>query len=456
METRAGGQRAGGVPHLAMAIREHGVMAPANDTVIGTVPARRRALRRQAAPARVPGLRLVRPSSVVPAGLRRAESISTRTLLIGLVVALCASGLVMVLSASAYTSLVDYGSVWSIFERQVLWMAMGGVVFVVFARVPYQRWQRLRRPLLVFALALLVLVLVPHLGASASGSSRWIGFGTLRMQPSELMKLALAVYAADLLARRSQHAGRTGAVVVPLVAVTGMAAFLVLLQPDLGTAIVLGSIAFSCLFAVGVPGRTVAEWMGGAVVLAAVAALAAPYRRARLLSFVNPMAHRLGSGYQVVQSLVGLSSGRLFGLGLGNGREKWGLLPNPHTDFIFSVIGEETGLVGAVLVVALFTTLALVGLRAARRAPDRFGMVLAVAVTCWITAEAIINMGAATGILPVTGIPLPFISFGGSSLLVVMAGTGMLVNVAAQERPATGSGAARSGAASSGQWGSPP
>lgn len=384
-----------------------------------------------------PALRLLRGGrGTAPGGsvAGRLPAVPTRVLLVGLVVALGAVGLVMVLSASAYTSLVDYGSVWSIFEKQVLWMAIGAAVFWGASRVPYQRWTRVRRPLLVVSMVLLVLVLVPHLGESASGSSRWIGVGQLRLQPSELMKLALAVFAADLLARRADRTARTGAVVVPLVAVLGTCAFLVLLQPDLGTAVVLACVVFGCLFAAGVPGRTVAEWMTAGLGLAAVAALAEPYRRARLLSFVDPMAHRLGSGYQVVQSLVGVASGGVFGLGLGNGHEKWGLLPNPHTDFIFSVIGEETGLVGTLVVVALFAALALVGMRVAARAPDRFGMLLATGITCWVTAEAVINIGATIGVLPVTGIPLPFVSFGGSSLVVVMAGTGILANIAGQER----------------------
>jgi cell division protein FtsW len=353
---------------------------------------------------------------------------------VALVVTLSAIGTVMVLSASAYTSLVDYGSVWSIFERQVLWMAVGAVVFVACARIPYQTWQRFRRPILLVAGALLVAVLVPGLGERALGSSRWIGVGQLRIQPSEVMKLALAIYTADLLARRHDRIARTGATVVPLMILLGGIDLVVLLQPDLGTAVVLSCIVLGSLYAAGVPGRTLAQWGGGAAALGAVAALAEPYRRARLLSFLDPMAHRLGSGYQVVQSLVGVSAGRLFGVGLGNGHQKWGLLPNPHTDFIFSVIGEETGLVGAVVVVVLFGLLAIVGLRVARRAPDRFASLLAVAITCWIIAEAVINMGATIGVLPVTGIPLPFVSFGGSSLVVAMAGTGILANIARQHR----------------------
>ena len=260
---------------------------------------------------------------------------------------LCGTGLVMVLSASAYTSLVDDGSVWTIFLRQVLWMALGGIALYVTARMRYDRWRRVRVLLLVGTCCCSWRCSCPGIGVSAGGSARWIGFGQLRIQPSELMKLALAVFAADLLARRADRVHEPGAVVVPLLVVLGLAGVLVLKQPDMGTALVLACIALSMLYAGGVPLRPVLKVLVGVAVLGVALGLAEPYRRARLLSFVNPFAHAQGSGYQVVQSLVGLGSGRLFGLGLAGGREKWGLLPNAHTDFIFSVIGEQVGLVGA-------------------------------------------------------------------------------------------------------------
>ena len=360
--------------------------------------------------------------------------LSTRTGLLAVTGALCVVGLVMVLCASAYTSLQYYGSVWTIFERQVLWMALGGLALWGASRVRYDRWRRWRVLLLVGGLALLVAVLVPGVGVAAGGSSRWIGVGLLRVQPSELMKLALSVFAADLLARRADQVEQVRHVVGPLVVVLGVAALLVLKQPDMGTAIVLVCITFGLLFAGGVPVRPVLKTLAVTIGLGVIVGLAEPYRRARLLSFVNPFAHARGSGYQVVQSLVGLGSGRLFGLGLGGGHQQWGLLPNAHTDFIFSVIGEEGGLVGGVVVLLLFLALAWLGLRAVSRAPDRFGALLAVAATCWITSQAVINIGAVIGVLPVTGIPLPFISFGGSSLVITMVAAGILVNIASHER----------------------
>ena len=222
---------------------------------------------------------------------------------------------------------------------------------------------------------------------------------------------------------------------VPLLGLLTVSGLLVLKQPDMGTAMVLAFITFASLYAGGVPLRPVLKALGATAAIGLIVGLAEPYRRARLLSFLDPFAHAKGSGYQVVQSLVGLGSGHLYGLGLGGGREKWGLLPNAHTDFIFSVIGEEGGLIGTLVVLGLFGVLAWYGLRAADRAPDRFGSLLAVAATCWITSQAVINIGAVIGVLPVTGIPLPFISFGGSSLVITLVAAGILVNVASHERP---------------------
>jgi cell division protein FtsW len=202
----------------------------------------------------------------------------------------------------------------------------------------------------------------------------------------------------------------------------------------MGTALVVGCIVMALLFASGVPLLPVVKVVGSVAVLALVVGLVDPYRRQRLMSFLDPGAHASGSGYQVVQSLIGLGSGGLFGVGLGSGREKWGYLPNAHTDFIFSVIGEELGLVGAVCALLLLGALAWFGLRAATRAPDRFGSLLATALVAWIFAETVINVGAVIGLLPVTGIPLPFISFGGSSLVITMLAAGILVNVARGER----------------------
>jgi cell division protein FtsW len=277
---------------------------------------------------------------------------------------------------------------------------------------------------------------MPGIGVTAGGSARWIGFGQLRLQPSELMKLAMVVFAADIVVKRSDRLAPAKQIIAPVIGVLVLSAGLIIEQPDMGTAMVLSCIAFGVLFMSGVPLAPLTKVLFGFGLVAVVFGLGDSYRRDRILSFVNPGAHQAGSGYQVWQSLVGLGSGHLFGLGLGGGREKWGTLPNAHTDFIFSVVGEELGLVGAVVLLLLFFALAWYGFRAAGRAPDRFGSLLAVGVTIWITSQAIINIGAVIGVLPVTGIPLPFISFGGSSLVITLAAVGILLNIAMQERVA--------------------
>jgi cell division protein FtsW len=377
------------------------------------------------------------PAPAGPTAGRRlgwVSRIGTRRGIAVLVGVLCVFGVVMVGSASPVISLALYGSPWSVLIRQLLWMGLGLTALLILSRVDYHRWQAVRGPLVVVTMALLVVVLVPHLGVTAGGSSRWIGLGAFQLQPSELMKLALAVFAADLLTRRVGRFSEPRVVIVPVLLVLGISGLLILKQPDMGTALVLSAIAFGILFMGGVPMGPIVKILGAFGVVALVVGLADPYRRDRILSFLNPGAHQSGSGYQVWQSLIGLGSGHLFGLGLGGGRQKWGTLPNAHTDFIFSVVGEELGLVGAVVLLALFFALAWFGLRAATQAPDRFGSLLAVGITTWITSQAVINIGAVVGVLPVTGIPLPFISFGGSSLIITMAAVGILLNIASHPR----------------------
>jgi len=364
-----------------------------------------------------------------------ARGIPVRAGLMAVVAALCLFGLVMVGTASPVVSMDIYRTPWMILGEQVLWIAVGSLAMGVLSRIDYRRWRVVRTPLLVVTIGMLFAVLVPHLGVTAGGSSRWIGFGLLRIQPSELMNLALIVFVADLLTRRVARVDDPRAVLVPVLLVLGVAAGLILKQPDMGTAFVLCCVAFGMLFMGGVPLRPMVKVLAGFAVLAVIVGLADPYRRDRILSFLHPAADRSGSGYQVFQSLIGLGSGHLLGLGLDGSREKWGLLPNAHTDFIFSIVGEELGLLGAVLVLVLFFALAWYGLKVAQMAPDRFGSLLAVGITTWIVSQAVINIGAVIGMLPVTGIPLPFISYGGSSLVILMAAMGILVNIAGQERP---------------------
>jgi cell division protein FtsW len=275
---------------------------------------------------------------------------------------------------------------------------------------------------------------VPGLGISVGGSARWLGVGFLRVQPSELAKLAVAAFAADVLTRRADYMNQARMTVLPVALVFSVIALLVVVQPDLGTTVVLSCIVIAVLFIAGVPLPT----MTGIVVLGGAGVLAAGmtegYRRGRLLCFLHPASDPGNACYQLRQSLVGLGTGHVTGVGLGASRAKWGFLPNAHTDFIFTIIGEEVGLVGSLLVASLFVAFAVLGVRTAVRAPDRFGTLLAAGITAWIVGQAFINIGAAIGTLPITGVPLPFVSFGGSSLVIAMAATGILVNIAKQER----------------------
>jgi cell division protein FtsW len=355
-------------------------------------------------------------------------------LLLGLVLLVNLVGLVMVLSASSVQAQHTFGNPWYVFERQVLWLAIGSGALIVFVNIDYRRLRRLSIPLMMVVFLLLLAVLAPGVGLSANGSSRWLGVGSWRLQPSELAKLALVLFGADLLTRRADRMHDLWSTFVPVLAAVFGLGLLIMAQPDMGTTMIVFAIAFALLFVAGTPLGTLVKSFFAGGLLAFIAGMVQPYRRNRLLSFLHPFKDAGNTGYQVVQSYVGLGTGGIFGRGLGNGIEKWGFLPNPYTDFIFAVIGEETGLVGTVVVVLLFAGLAVLGVRAAVRAPDRFGTLLATGITAWIVAQALLNMGAVIGILPVTGVPLPFVSFGGSSLVITLGATGILANVARNGR----------------------
>ncbi len=359
-----------------------------------------------------------------------SRRLSVSTLLLVDVVLLCLIGLVMVGSASSVISIGTYGSPYAILIREAMWMAIGGIALWVAIRFDYRKLRRFSPLILLVTFGLLFVVLVPGLGVHVMGSSRWVGFGQFRLQPSELMKLALTLFAADFITRRLDEDAADRRIIGPLLIVTGFACVLILAQPDMGTAMVLGFIALALLFVSGVRLGPVMKVLAVLVGLALIVAVASPYRRARLLSFMDPSAHSSGSGYQVMQSLIGLGSGHVVGSGLGGGQAQWGFLPNAETDFIFSVIGEQLGIIGALFVLALLVGFMWLGIRAAVQSADRFGALVSLGIVAWIGAETLINVGAVVGVLPVTGIPLPFISFGGSSLVITMVAAGILINIA--------------------------
>ena len=351
-------------------------------------------------------------------------------LLFAVLVVLNLIGLVMVLSASSVTALHSEGSSYYYFERQLLWLGLGSIAFVVALRTDYHRLRLFAWPLLLACGGLLVVVLLPGIGSNVNGSSRWIGVGTFGIQPSEFAKLAILIFGADVLARRAAWIEDTRVTLRPVMTAFCVLALLIMLQPNLGTTIVLAAITFSILFVAGVPLRPLVGWGAAGSLAACVAAMGQSYRRARVLAFLHPWNDPLNTGYQTIQSQVSVASGGWFGVGLGASRAKWGFLPYAHTDFIFAIIGEELGLFGALTVVALFIALAFLGVRAGLQAPDPFGRLLAIGITTWLSVQAFVNIGAVIGVLPITGVPLPFISFGGSSVLATMAASGILLNVA--------------------------
>jgi cell division protein FtsW len=347
--------------------------------------------------------------------------------------ALVLLGLIMILSASSVTSFATYGSSFLFFKRQLIWAVVGLAGFAFFARVDYQRLRGLGYVLIVLVAGLLFAVLVPGVGVAVGGSARWLGLGPLSFQPSELGKLAIVLFAADVFSRKSERAFDSFAhTALPLIPALALLSLLILLQPDLGTTLVLGCVGLGLLFVAGAPLRYISPILLSVALVATAAAFAEPYRRARIFSFLNPWADPFNTGYQTIQSLIALGSGGMFGVGLGASRQKWLYIPNAHTDFIYAILGEEMGLLGTLVVLGLFAFLAYLGVRAARRAPDRFGMLIAAGVTVWVTSQAIINIGAVTAALPVTGVPLPLVSFGGTSLVILLCGMGILVNVAFQ------------------------
>lgn len=357
---------------------------------------------------------------------------TAQVVLVVAVAALNLLGLAMVLSASSVSSLYEGTDTWFHFRRQATWIGLGTVALLVARAVDYQAIRKLIPAALVATILALLIVKMPGFGVQAKGATRWIAVGPVTFQPTELLKLTMVLYTADLLARREGHLDKPARTLFPVLAVFGFCGILVMAQPDLGSLIVVGGITLAVLFAGGVQlaplfATTV---VGGA--LAMTLAMTEGYRRNRLLAFLDPWEDPLNTGYQTIQSLVGVASGGLTGVGLGEGRAKWGYLPEAHTDFIYAVVGEEMGFIGSVMVLALFATLATVGVRIALRAPDRFGTLVAIGIVVWLVLQALVNVGTVVGVLPITGVPLPFVSFGGTSLVVGMAAIGLLLNIGRQ------------------------
>lgn len=352
-------------------------------------------------------------------------------ILASLVVGLSLLGITMVLSASSVVSLTTTGNPWGEFTSQAVWLVLGAGVCALATTIDYRLLRKLTIPALLASFALLVLVLVPSLGVSVNGAQRWLRLGPLQFQPSEVAKLALVLFAADNLARsKAVDLHRS---VKPIIAVLIVFGALILLQPNLGTTIIFFSIGISALFASGVQLRFITAITSISAVGAALLAYFAPYRRDRLLAFIDPWQDPLDEGWQTIQSLVSVANGGVTGVGIGESRGKYGFLPEAHNDFVFAVTAEEFGLVGATIVVLAYVAFGITSLFVARKA-DRFGALLVIGVTTWILSQAFINIGAVLGLLPITGVPLPFMSAGGTSLVTTLAGVGLVLNVARKNR----------------------
>ena len=342
-------------------------------------------------------------------------------------------GLIMVLSASGVHSYDEDGTPWAIFSKQVMWTVVGLVAFYIAVRVPVNLMRGLAFPAFATTIFLLVLVLIPGIGHESNGSRGWLVVSGLSMQPSELAKMAFAVWGAHLLAARRMEHASLKEMLIPLVPAAVVALALIVAQPDLGQTVSLGIILLALLWYAGLPLRVFVSSLLAVVMAAAVLAVSAGYRSDRVRSWLNPGADMQGSGYQARQAKFALANGGVFGEGLGQGTAKWNYLPNAHNDFIFAIVGEELGFVGAVGLLALFGLFAYTGMRIARRSADPFLRLLTAASTMWVIGQSFINVGYVIGLLPVTGIQLPLISAGGTSTATTLFIVGVIANAARHE-----------------------
>ncbi|MEW6582025.1 MAG: putative lipid II flippase FtsW [Actinomycetota bacterium] len=347
--------------------------------------------------------------------------------LVWIVLGLVSFGLVMVYSASSAPAVLSQGDPLGTVTRQAIYALVGLGAYVVALRMRPEGMRRIAPLGIAVSAILLLAVLVPGIGMAVNGSRRWIDLGVFNLQPSELAKICLALWIAQAIAREPKLLA-TPRGLRPFLILTGVLTLLVV-KEDLGTALVLAAMAFAMLVVGGAPVRRLATVLAGSAALAALAIAVEPYRRERLLAFLDPWSDPQGAGFQAVQAQVALGSGGPFGVGLGNGLQKANYLPEAHTDMILATVGEELGVVGVVLLLAAFGAFAVAGYRIALRAKDLHGQVLAAGVTTLVAAQAIVNVGAVLGFLPVTGVPLPFVSFGGSSLIVLLFAAGILVNI---------------------------
>jgi len=344
--------------------------------------------------------------------------------LISLVLGLTVFGIIMVGNASVVEAFRDFGDKFYYLRQQLIWAGLGLLAFLVFSFFDYRRLRKVALPLMFFSLVSLILVLIPAIGIKSLGARRWLPLGFFSFQPAELTKLAFVLYLSSFFASKRK--------LWPFLFVLAVLLVLVMMEPDLGTAVILAATGLIVYFVSGGP----LLWISlvGLVGLGGGAGLIffSPYRRERLLTFLNPARDPLGASYHIRQILIAIGSGGLFGVGLGQSRQKYEYLPEATTDSIFAVIAEELGFVGAICILAIFLLIIWRGIRIAKEAPDDFGRLLAVGIISWIGFQSLVNLSAMVAIVPLTGVPLPFISYGGSSLVLSLTAMGILVNISKQ------------------------
>lgn len=339
-------------------------------------------------------------------------------------------GLLMVLSSSSITFFHAGESALYLFQKQAIWAVIGAVAMWVTYRLPYLEWRRFVKPVLAVSYITNSLVFLPGFGKSVNGARAWVNLGPMSFQPSEFLKLAVVLFCADLIAKRHREVLNTRRTLVPCLVVVGSAAGICMLEHDFGSALIFGGMMLAICFIAGMSLVPLA-WAGGVFgVLGAMVLYTSSRARGRLLAFLDIEGTKGTTGYQVYQSLLSIANGGPTGVGVGQGSGKWGYLPLSYSDFIFAIVAEELGIVGSLSVLGGFIAITVVGIHVALRARELFGALLAGGITAWLAIQAFVNIGGVTASLPVTGLTLPFISYGGSSLLVSMAAAGLLLNVA--------------------------
>ncbi|MBI4065392.1 putative lipid II flippase FtsW [Candidatus Gottesmanbacteria bacterium] len=343
--------------------------------------------------------------------------------LVLIILTLAGIGILMVYNASVAIAIRDFSDQYYFVREQIKWLGIGIVSLIVFSSIDYHRWYKLSLPLLIGALVLLLAVFIPGLGVRALGAHRWLNFGFFVVQPAEITKLILIMYLSAWFSLKEK--GRLGAFLLLL----GMVVGLIIAQPNLGTAVIIICIAILLYFLSGAPVWQFIVLIPLFIIGAGGLAVAAPYRFKRLTTFFDPESDPLGASYQIRQILLAFGSGGWFGVGIGKSRQKYEYLPEANTDSIFAIIGEELGFIGAAIIIGLFLLLVWRGFRIAKHAPDSFGRLLALGISSWVAIQTIINLSAMVALIPLTGVPLPLVSYGGSSLIILLSGLGILLNI---------------------------